>query len=334
MLLLKSYMASLVPGSPMDPTVAVALRSGRDTAASPATPATTEMAPVVYLASHVPLRVFRGRPDDDVTAWAQLAQRALAAADLAKEDPAVQRRAAAALESALAGAAADCVFVLPDKDRTSPSAILAVLISRFGALNASASARARLYAYRRQPGVSVNEFAATFLRRCHDVNPIMTDEERVSHFLRALDEPTAAHVLRQGVPTTLDAGIAAARNTEHAQLFMGQHTLPPTVATLASPTDQLLEHISTLTDRLLALESRLPAPTIAATGPVNRPPGPTARPRPPLQPNRRDTTRDRWTADGTIICNNCGQPGHKAAQCSQHPRNRPAPPASNRPRFL
>jgi hypothetical protein len=307
------------PVSLSEPVVAVALRSGRETTATAPT-----VAPVVYLASHVPLRVFAGHPDDDVTAWADIARRALAAAGLDSDDAAVQRRAAAALESALSGAAADAVAVLPDKDRANPATILATVVKAFGVVHPAATARARLYGYRRT-NETVNAFAATLARRCHDVDPKMGEDEKVSHFLRALDDATARHLLRAGIPESVDAAVAAARNAEHAAHLGHPDIVLPTAAPIYRPQthdDDLRAAVQHLIARLAVLEANPPIVAAAAPRPFAPP-----RPRPNLAAApRRDPSRDRWAADGTILCNLCGQPGHKAIQCASHPRNRPQQP--------
>jgi hypothetical protein len=227
---------------------------------------------------------------------------------------------------------------LPDQDRTNPSTVLTTVLQAFGVVHAGAVARTRLYSYRRTTE-SVNEFAAILARRCFEVDPKMSDDERVSHFLRALDDNTAAHILRSGVPASLTAAVTAARNAEHAAQ-MGTPTIPTAAPVNRVPDDDpLLFELRTLSARLGALEASLPQPTLAAVAPP-RPTGPIQRPRLGI-PNRRDPGRDRWAADGTIICNICGQPGHKAIQCAQHPRNRAPPPPppgpamgmGNRPRF-
>ena len=347
------------------PEVAAVLRSGRDTSV-PAVPDR------VLIASHVPLRVFRGRPDEDVVDWTAAATRALAAAGLDADTDDCHRRAVAALESALAGAAADAVAVLPAAQRTKPADVLEALTKAFGVVHAGSVARARLYAYCRGAGESINEFAATLARRCHDVNPTMAEDEKVSHFLRALDPATAAHVLRQGVPTSLAAAVGHARHVEHAALLGAASaaatagaidrtggTARVAVARVAAEEpdaehfshdqhDRIADRLDTIVGRLAALEAAA-QPTVAVARVANRPPGPgvRARPAPPQQPPQqparvRDRARDRWTADGVVICNICGHPGHKALHCPEHPRNRQAPqpgpgPAAGpttRPRFF
>jgi hypothetical protein len=313
-----------------DPSVTVVTRSGLDTAATHA----TQDDRVVYLASHVPLRVFRGRPSEDVVVWVALARRALAAADLERDEEAVHRRAAAAVESALDGAAADAVAVLGAAARAQAGTIFEALVARFGSLNAGETARSRLYAYRRTTE-SVAEFAATFIRRCHDVSADMTDGERVSHFLRALDEPTAAHVLRQGVPGSLNDAITAARNAEHAAKLVTPHPQQQPAVAASTPPADYVSLLQRVLDRLGDLESRsAPAqPAFAAVAPQQRQPS-SARPQ-QQQQQQQSSRRDRWTPDGIIICNICAQPGHKAVQCQQHPRNRQSgsAPAPTRPRF-
>lgn len=330
-------MATAQRGNDEFATAAAVTRSGLDTASSSSAVSTT-----VALSGGVRMPTFAGSPTDDFDDWVDAAQDALAAAGIDTTKPAAAR----AVATGLLGAARDAYLTLDETGRSSLKGVIDGLREFFGPVDVSAAARAKLYAFRRG-ALSLPEYAARLRRLCRRVNVDMPEADVVQYFLRGLDRLTMEAVLAlSDTPDTFAAALKAAKRFDHAANTAAAAAAPlpsplvaavqPVVQPTVRPTQrelQLQRDNDTLRTRLEQLE--LAVSSFTSPIPVGRPAQPrqgapaavqmaAATPASQRPLRSRDPTRDRWTAEGVIICNACHRAGHKASECDQRtPRSGP-----------
>ena len=190
---------------------------------------------VVVNMAPLTLRVFSGKASDNVDLWVAEAKRALVAAELdsamlpepAKKDStteaahaaavkALDRRAAAALVGFLSDAAAATGRSMSDADLASPAAFFKVLQERFQPAVSKLTALAKLKAFTRPPGASVNETWALLHELCITAQPSMPEADMVFHLMAALGPIGNQILASRGEPTKLADVLAWARDIEAA----------------------------------------------------------------------------------------------------------------------
>ena len=295
--------------------------------------------------TNVPLAVFSGDRSSDVASWSRAALHALSVAGLNSEEKA--RQGAAALVLALSGAARACVDAAADEDRATPAKVLALLADAFPSPAASASALDRLLDLR-MGRMCVNEYAAHFKLAVHQYSKDMKDAELVSFFLRGLDTNFRARVEFLGTPTDLKTAIEQARAAELTSLPSSSSSSQPrgsqhgsNVATLvargagatSSPTSDHItsdhrdhhnnnvvnaELIAQVVAAVLAQQQQPSAHVYALAG---SPSSSSSQPQTKAKTRRAlDRSKDKFTADGSPICNYCSNAGHIARHCPDRKR--------------